>query len=404
VAEANSAKTRRTPFLQETALMFQTRFSRRAALAAVAASLSFAAVAQETLKIGAIFSTSGPGAFLGVPEERGLKLKVDEINRAGGINGRKIEIVQYDTEGNTTKAAQLARRLIESDKVLAIVGPSSSGESLQVLPIANELKTPLIAHAGTEKMTNPVTPWVFNTPPTDRVVAAHLLSVFKRRGITQVALLSAADGFGQSGANVVKELAPKYGVTIARHEEFNRTDADMTAQVLKAKESPAQAMLVWSAFPAPTIIVKNAAAVGYGKPVYNSFAAASKDLLVQAGPAAEGSFVSSMRLLAPETLRPEDPMRPAVMKIFNEYKARYKEAPATFVAHSHDAMSILEAALRKIRGPVTRENLRAAMETVTVTGGNGIFRLSPTSHGLDPQSQSMVLMVANGGQWVVADE
>jgi branched-chain amino acid transport system substrate-binding protein len=360
--------------------------------------------AQETLKIGAIFSTSGPGAFLGVPEERGFRMKVDEINKAGGIGGRKIDVVVYDTEGNTGKAAQLARRLIESDQVIAIVGPSSSGESLQVLPIANELKTPLIAHAGTEKMTNPVTPWVFNTPPTDRVVAAHLLSVFKKRGITQLALLSAADGFGQSGANVVKELAPKYGVTIARHEEFNRTDADMTAQVLKAKDSPAQAMLVWSAFPAPTIIARNAAAVGYAKPMYNSFAAASKDLLVQAGPAAEGSYVSSMRLLAPDTLKANDPMRPAVMKIFNDYKAKYNEAPATFAAHSHDAMSLIEAAVRKINGPVTRDNLRAALETVTVTGGNGIYRLSPTSHGLDPDSNSMVLLQAKGGQWVVADE
>jgi len=360
--------------------------------------------AQDTLKIGAVFSTSGPGAFLGVPEERGARLKAEEINKAGGINGRKVELVVYDSEGNTGKAAQLARRLIESDQVVAIIGPSSSGESLQVLPIANELKTPLIAHAGTEKMTSPVTPYVFNTPPTDRVVAAHLLSVFKKRGITQIALLSGADGFGQSGANVVKELAPKYGVTVAKHEEFNRTDPDITAQVLKAKDSPAQAMLVWSAFPAPTIIARNAAAVGYSKPMYNSFAAASKDLLVQAGPAAEGSFVSSMRLLAPETLKANDPMRPAVMKIFNEYKAKYNEPPATFAAHSHDAMSLIEAAVRKINGPVTRDNLRAALETVTVTGGNGIYRLSPTSHGLDPDSNSMVLLQAKGGQWVVADE
>ena len=191
------------------------RFSRtrRAQLVLAAASLAAAcgASAQETLKIGAIYSTSGPGAFLGVPEERGLRLKADEINKAGGINGRKVELVVYDSEGNTTKAAQLARRLIESDKVLAIVGPSSSGESLQVLPIANELKTPLIAHAGTEKMTSPVTPWVFNTPPTDRVVAAHLLGVFKKRGITQLGLMSSADGFGQSGANVVKELARNTG-------------------------------------------------------------------------------------------------------------------------------------------------------------------------------------------------
>lgn len=359
--------------------------------------------AQDVIKIGAIYSTSGPGSFLGIPEERGLRLKVDEINKAGGINGKKVEIVLYDTEGNTAKAAQQARRLIESDKVLAILGPSSSGESLQVLPVANEAKIPLIAHAGTEKMTNPVTPWVFNTPPTDRVVATHLLSIFKKRGITQLALMSSADGFGQSGANVVKELAPKYGVQLVRHEEFNRTDPDITAQVLKVKDSTAQAMLIWSAFPAPTIIMKNAAAVGYNKPIYNSFAAASKDLLVQAGPAAEGSYVSSMRLLAPETLKPNDPLRASVQKIYNDYRAKYNEAPATFVAHSYDAMSIVEAAIKKIKGPITRESLRDAMETVTVYGGNGIYRLSPTSHGLDADSHSMVLMVARGGQWV-ADE
>lgn len=376
----------------------------RLALAGALAALSLGAAAQEPIKIGAIYSTSGPGAFLGVPEERGLRLKADEINKAGGINGRKVELVVYDTEGNTTKAAQLARRLIDSDGVLAIVGPSSSGESLQVLPIANESKIPLIAHAGTEKMTSPITPWVFNTPPTDRVVAAHLLGVFKKRGIRQIALLSAADGFGQSGANVIKELASQYGVTIARHEEFNRTDSDMTAQVLRAKESPAQAMLVWSAFPAPTIIAKNAAAVGYGKPMYNSFAAASKDLLTQAGPAAEGSFVSSMRLLAPETLKADDPVRGAVQKLYQDYRAKYNEAPATFAAHSHDALSLIEAAAKKVTGPLTREKLRAALETVTVTGGNGIYRLSPASHGLDPDSNAMVLLVAKGGQWVATDE
>jgi branched-chain amino acid transport system substrate-binding protein len=381
-------------------LKFGLFLSRGAALFAFAA-LSVSAVAQDTLKVGAVYSTSGASGFLGVPEERGLRLKVDEINKAGGINGRKVELVVYDTEGNSAKAAQQVRRLIDSDNVTVIVGPSSSGESLLVGPIANEAKVPLIAHAGTEKMTVPITPWVFNTPPTDRIVAAHLLSVFKKRGITKIGLMSSADGFGQSGANVVKEQAAAYGVEVVRAEEFNRQDADITAQILRVKDSSAQAMLIWSAFPAPTIIVKNAQAVGYSKPIYNSFAAASRDLITQAGPSAEGTYVSSMRLLAPETLSADDPVRAVVQKIYTDYKAKYGEAPATFAAHSYDAMSIIEAAAKKINGPITRDNLRAAMETVTVPGGNGVYRLSPTAHGLDPQSQSMVLMVVKNGAWKV---
>jgi branched-chain amino acid transport system substrate-binding protein len=381
-------------------LTFSFFLSRGAALFAFAA-LSVSAAAQGTLKVGAVYSTSGASGFLGVPEERGLRLKVDEINKAGGINGRKVELVVYDTEGNSTKAAQQVRRLIDSDNVTVIVGPSSSGESLLVGPIANEAKVPLIAHAGTEKMTVPITPWVFNTPPTDRIVAAHLLSVFKKRGITKIGLMSSADGFGQSGANVVKEQAAAYGVEVVRAEEFNRQDADITAQILRVKDSSAQAMLIWSAFPAPTIIVKNAQAVGYTKPIYNSFAAASRDLITQAGSSAEGTYVSSMRLLAPETLSADDPVRAVVQKIYADYKAKYGEAPATFAAHSYDAMSIIEAAAKKINGPITRDNLRAAMETVTVPGGNGVYRLSPTAHGLDPQSQSMVLMVVKNGAWKV---
>lgn len=375
----------------------------RGCLLAAAAMLLGAngAMAQETIKIGAVYATSGPASFLGIPEERGLRLRAEEVNKNGGINGRKVEVIVYDTEGNGTKAAQQIRRLIDSDKVHIVFGPSSSGESLLVLPIANESKVPIIMHAGTEKVVVPPTPYGFNTPPTDRVVAAHLLGVFKKRGITKIGLLTAADGFGQSGANVVKEQAAEYGVTVVQHEEFNRQDPDITAQVLRVKNSPAQAALVWSAFPAPTIILKNAAAVGLKIPMYNSFAAASRDLLVQGGKDAEGTFVSSMRLLAPETLKDGDPAKAIVLKIYNDYKAKYNEAPATFVAHSYDSMLILEEAVKKIDGPITRDKIRDAMEKVTVTGGNGTFKLSPQQHGLSAESNSMVLLVAKNGEWLV---
>ena len=96
-------------------------------------------------------------------------------------------------------------------------------------------------------------------------------------------------------------------------------------------------------------------------------------------------------------------MREVVQKIMVDYQAKYKEAPAFFVAHSYDAMLLVEAAAKKISGPVTRENLRSALETVAVAGGNGVYRLSPAAHGLDPLSQSMVLMVVKNGQWTIAE-
>jgi branched-chain amino acid transport system substrate-binding protein len=375
-----------------------------AAWFAAAGCIGVHAWAADTIKIGAIYATSGPAAFLGVPEERGLRLTADELNQRGGIAGRKIVVTVYDTEGNGTKASQLLRRLIDSDNVDVVFGPSTSGESLLVLPIANEAKTPIIMHAGTEKVFTPPTPYGFNTSPSDRIVATDLLARFQKRGITKLSLISSADGFGQSGANVILELSKIYGIEIVRHEEFSRQDTDMTAQVLRIKESNAEAMLIWSALPGPSIIIKNAAAVGFDRPIFNSYAAASRDLLQQVGPAVNGTFVTSMRLLAPDTLKADDPVRAVVQQLYSDYKVKYGEAPATFAAHSHDALLIVKAAIEQIPGEVTRDTLRAAIEKVSVTGANGIFKFSAQNHGgLDQNSLSMVLLVAKNGEWILAD-
>src|ERR1700730_448649 len=325
-------------------------------LALFASGSPLVAQTQEPIKIGAIYATSGPAAFLGVPEERGLRMLAEDVNNAGGVKGRKIELTIYDTEGNGTKASQQFRRLTDSDKVHVVFGPSSSGESLLVLPIANESKTPIIMHAGTERVFAPFTPYGFNTSPTDRIVVEHLLGVFKEKGITKLGLMSAADGFGQSGANIVKELSKSFGIDLISHEEFNRQDTDMTAQVVRVKESGAQALLIWSALPGPSIILTNAGAIGFDKPIFNSYAAATRDLLTQSGPAANGTFVSAMRLLAPETLKPEDSVRPVVQKLFDEYKAKYGDTPAAFAAHGHDALLIVKAAAERIEGLLTRDN------------------------------------------------
>jgi len=361
--------------------------------------------AQEApLRIGAIYSITGPGSFLGAPEDRALRALLEEANKAGGWKGRKLEAVVYDTEGNTGKAAQQMRRLASVDNVDVIFGPSSSGESLATLALANELKVPVLMHGGAESITRPVTPYVFNTPPSDRIALSGLLAHLKARGIASVAMLSAADGFGQSGKNVLQEIAPSYGIQVALQEEFNRQDPDITAQVLRARSSTAEAMIIWSALPAPVVILRAAQAAGYRKPIFTSYGAGTNDLVAQAGGAAEGLYLYSLRMLAPESVRDDDPARAAMRRLDQLYRQKYAVPAPVYAQHAFDAFLILEQAVGRISGPVQRESLRAAIEQVEVSGTNGYFRFSPQNHGgLDAQSRSFVMLRSVKGQWVAAD-
>ena len=371
---------------------------------AVALAFALPAAAQDALKIGAIYSTSGPGSFLGAPEEKVLRALVDETNKAGGWKGRKLELVIYDTEGNTGKAAQQMRRLATVDNVDVIFGPSSSGESLATLALANELKVPTLMHGGAEAITKPATPYVFNTPPTDRIALSGILAHMKKKGINSVAMLSAADGFGQSGKNVLQEIAPGYGIKIMLQEEFNRQDPDMTAQVLKAKESGADAMIIWSALPAPVLILPAAQSVGYRKPIFTSYGAGTNDLVSQASGAAEGLYLYSLRMLAPDSVPANDPAKAAMARLGTTYQQKYNVPSPVYAQHAFDAFLILEQAVAETSGPVNRESIRAAVEKVEVSATNGYFKFSPQNHsGLDDTSRSFVMLRSVKGGWVAAE-
>ena len=369
----------------------------------MAVALLGAAQAQDKeIRIGALIAASGPTAFIGASQKNAFEMLVEQINARGGMAGNKIRPFLYDTEGNGTIAAQQFRRLIDSDKVHVVVGPSTTGESLAIRAVANENKVPLVSFAGAEAVVVPPTPYVFKTPPTDRIVAEHLISFMKVKGATSVGILSSADGFGQAGAAVVKEVASQLGLKVNAAEEFGPRDTDMTPQILKIRSSGADAMLIWSVNPGPTIILKNAAAIGYNKPIYNSYGAASPQLIEQAGAAAEKSYVSSMRLLAPESLAANVPMRPVVTKLAADYKEKFKADATTFIGHPSDAMLLIEEALKKAGGSPDREKLAEAMRSgISFPGANGMFRFTDANHnGLDRESQSMVMLQVQGGKFV----
>lgn len=359
------------------------------------------AVAQkEPIRIGAMIALSGPAAVFGGPAEKALRVLVDNLG-PNGIDGHPVQLAVYDTEGNTTKAVQLFRRLVENDNVHIVLGPSTSGESLAVVPLANQMRVPNITFGGAEPITKPTTPYVFATSPTDRLVVENILSDFRDRNIGKVALIYSLDAFGQSGGTIARDLANQYGITIVSEETFGPQDTNMSPQLLRIRSAQPQAMLVWAANPGPSIVMRNAAEIGLKVPTYASYASGSRQFLSQTGPAAEGAFVPSYRIVAPETLPESDPLKQPLIRFAKLYKDRWNIDPDQTSGHSYDVILILEQAIRAMKGPLTRTNLRDAIETAQINGANGIRRLSAEDHrGLD--KTTVVMMQAKGGRWQAA--
>ncbi len=161
------------------------RLLKLVAVAACVIALAAApAMAAGTIKVGAILSVTGPASFLGAPEAKTLEMLVSDINAKGGINGTKIELIVKDSGGSPEKAVSFAKQLIDEEKVFAIIGPSTSGETMAIKNIAEEGKTILLSCAAAEVIVNPMARYVFKTPQMDKHAVIRIFQQLKMMGIT----------------------------------------------------------------------------------------------------------------------------------------------------------------------------------------------------------------------------
>ena len=152
----------------------------------------------QPIKIGAFLAVTGDGAYVGAPQLATLQLYIELINKQGGLLGRRLELVYYDV-GIDTKTAQTAvHRLIEIDGVDVIIGGSTTGAAMAILPQIEQAQIPFIALAESSALINPVKPWVFKASPTDRIACAKILQDMQKRGISKIALITGDSGFALS--------------------------------------------------------------------------------------------------------------------------------------------------------------------------------------------------------------
>jgi len=368
-----------------------------------------ATVKKEPIKIGAFFALSGPAAFIGTPTKLVAQMAVDQINKEGGINGRPIELVFGDTEGDPTKAVAIAKKFIYVDKVVAIIGPTRTGTGMAVKRLVEQAHVPTIMTVGGDPviMGGKFGPYryIFKTPQRSSTAVKRIYIYLQKKSIKKIALITSSDGFGRDGKRWLEKLAPQYGLEIVAQESFNPRDTDMTTQLSNIRAKNPQAIVCWTIGPAGSIVAKNVKQLGIKVPLVQCHGLPGPKYVELAGDAAYGNIMPSTKLMAWQQLPDKDPQKPVIARFVHLYNDVYhynKDFPInTHSGYAWDALMILSRALKKA-GP-DREKLRDAIEeTKGYVGISGIYNMTPQDHnglGVD----SMIIVKVVKGQWKLED-
>jgi branched-chain amino acid transport system substrate-binding protein len=394
-----SALQKRAPNQEETMKLFSTTIF--LAAGALALSLSSAS-AQQTIKVGSVLSVTGPASFLGAPEDKTMRMYVDKINAAGGINGKKIELIIYDDGGDANKARTFATRLVDDDKVVAMIGGSTTGTSMAMIPVFEEAKIPFISFAGAVEVIDPVRKYVFKTPHTDKMACEKIFENLKQRKLTKIGLISGTGGFGASMHAQCLKVAPTYGIQVVADETYGPRDSDMTAQLTKIKNTAGVQAVVNAGFgQGPAIVTRNYAQLGMSAtPLYQSHGVASKSFIDLAGKAAEGVRLPAAALLVADKLPDSDPQKKVVVDYKKTYEDTTKQPVSTFGGHAYDGLMIFVEAAKRANSTDPTKIRDEIEKTKGFIGTGGIVKMSPTDHlGLDLSAFRMLEI--KDGDWTL---
>lgn len=361
-----------------------------------------AGVHAQDIKIGGLLETSGFVASLGQPGLDGAMLAVEQVNAAGGINGRKVQFVNVNSESDNTKTVSAAKRLIEQEKVVAIIGPMSSGSSFAVVDTIEKARVPMISNGASRGIVLPPEQkkFTFLAPLTDVVVQTAMLKDMQTKGIKKIAILNSDVAFGTSGRDSLEKLAGDFGVQIVAKETFGNADTDISPQLTKIRGSDAQATVAWATGPGLAISTKNHRALGIKTPLYLAHSANDFNYLRLAGDSANGVLLPSSKLYVTASLPAGDAQKAVVEGFVRDYEKKYGKLPATFAGNGYDAAMLLMEAIRK--AGTDPAAVRDAIEgTKSHVGVTAIYAYSPTDHfGTKPES--VVMLTVKGGKFELA--
>ena len=360
----------------------------------------------EPIKIAGIFALTGRAAHIGTAQRDAVLLAIDDVNTQGGINGRKLEMVMSDTESNPTKAVIALKKVLESEDVVAIIGPTLTGTAMAMRGFIEKEQIPTFMHSGGDVILmaplkkgdpNSKPKWTFKSPYKAADAMGKICEYMRKNGIKKIGFLYSNEGFGKDGLRNVKVQAPKYGVEVVTYEAFQPKDIDMTAQLTRINAKGVDGIIAWTVGPAMGIIAKNIKQLGIKAPLFECHGAGDPIFWKVAGEAGEGVMMPSTKIVVGDQLADGDIQKKKILDYVKAYKTKFNREPGTMVAYGADAALIVINAIKKA-GP-DRAKIRDAIEnTQGYVGLSGIYNISPADHnGLS--MQDIVMIKATKGGW-----
>ena len=361
---------------------------------------------KEPIRIGGLFALTGNAMHIGVPSKNVADMVVEHINKAGGINGRPIKLFIADTESNPAKAVAAFKRLVQKDKVVAVIGPTTTGAGMACLSAIGEAKIPVVGCIGGTPFVEPVEKryWMFKSPQKTVTAVERIYTYLQKKGIKRIALLTASDKFGQEGESSLKRLAKKYDLAITGQESFDVKAMDMSIQLAKlTMDEKVQAVICWTVGPAGARVAKNAGQMKLTADLFQCHGQPDPIYIKLAGDDANGTFMPGTKLLVAEQLPDSDPQKKLLLKFRKEYEEERKFGEvSTHSGYAWDAMQIIAQAMKKA-GTTDPEKVREAIENVKgYVGISGVYNLYPKDHcGLD--KDSLVILTIANGKWKLVE-
>lgn len=348
-----------------------------------------AALAADTIKIGVFGPLSGDAAAMGQSERDSVELVVKDRNDAGGIRGKKVEIVYGDDAGKPEEAVNVAKRLISRDDVLMLIGSMSSPASLASSQVSRSEEVPQIVVSGTaQKITTMGNKWVFRSVVPDTKLVSDLVDFIHEKfpKLTKFGFLYVNDDFGRGGFEAFKAAAQKYGMEIVTEERYARGDIDFTAQLGRIKASPAQAMVEWSRYTEGALVAKQFVQAGMTMPRFGSDGVASPRYVELGGAAVDGVYYPTHFSVATVG------NIPAAKPYIDKMASTYKKVPDSYGAATYDAITMALIAIDKA-GKEDREAVRDALAKVSFESVRGPFKFDQKG---DPLLVTHVVKVVGG--------